>query len=269
VSEPDYRAQFDATVTFSNGGGLTARDFRVDVPHAGVSAAEVGALFVASLALLMVDRVDVTALRVFPQQHKGTRGGPSDHTDPPAPRRDWVELSHSIEAGMVGDTGTHLDSPYHRYADGADLADLPLSVLADLDTIVVRVAGSGVRAVDVGSVAAVEVTGKAVLLHTGGDRDWGTPAYGHDAPYLTAAGARWLAEHGARLVGIDSVDIDDTGDPARPAHSVLLAAGIPVVEHLTGLDQLPPTGARFTAAPPRVAGIGTFPVRAYAALPRS
>jgi arylformamidase len=304
VSEPDYRAQFDATVAFSNGGGLTARDFRVDVPHAGVSAAEVGALFVASLALLMVDRVEVTGLRVFPEPHKGTRGGPSDHTGPPAPRRAWVELSHRIRAGlttypglpvpeitphltreasravyrgaaefaidrisMVGNTGTYLDSPYHRYADGTDLAGLPLSVLADLDTVVVRVGGSGVRAVDVGALAAVDVTGRAVLLHTGGDRDWGTPAYAQDAPYLTAAGARWLADHDARLVGIDSVNIDDTDDPARPSHSVLLGAGIPVVEHLTGLDRLPPTGARFTAAPPRVVGFGTFPVRAYAALP--
>ena len=306
MSEPEYRAQFDATVTFSNGGGLTARDFRIDVPHAEVSAAEVGALFVASLALLMVDRVEVTRLRLFPEQHKGTRGGPSDHTGAPARRRAWVELSHPIEDGMItypglpgpqitphltreasraayrgaaefaidrismlGNTGTYLDSPFHRYAGGADLAGLALDVLADLDTVVVRVAGSGLRAVDVGALAAVQVTGKAVLLHTGGDRGWGTPAYPKDAPYLTAAGAGWLAEHGARLVGIDAVNIADTGDPARPAHSVLLAAGIPVVEHLTGLDRLPPTGARFTAAPPRVVGFGTFPVRAYAALPDS
>ena len=222
----------------------------------------------------------------------------------PAPGRQLIELSHRIENGMitypglpgpeitahltreastavyapgttfaidrismVGNTGTYLDSPFHRYAGGADLAGLALDVLADLDTVVVRVAGSGLRAVDVGALAAVQVTGKAVLLHTGGDRGWGTPAYAQDAPYLTAEGARWLAEHGARLVGIDAVNIDDTGDPARPAHSVLLAAGIPVVEHLTGLDRLPPTGARFTAAPPRVVGFGTFPVRAYAALP--
>jgi arylformamidase len=304
MAEPEYRAQFDATVTFSNGGGLTAHGFRVDVPHAGVSAAEVGTLFVASLALLMVDRVEVSALRVFPEQHKGTRGGPSDRSGPAADRTSWVELSHPIEAGMttypglpapaitphltreasrevyagaaefaidrismVGNTGTYLDSPYHRYAEGADLAGLPLRVLADLDTVVVRVAGDGVRAVDVGALAAVEVTGRAVLLHTGGDRGWGTPAYAEDAPYLTAAGARWLADRGARLVGIDAVNIDDVGDPARPAHSALLAAGIPVVEHLTGLDRLPPTGARFTAAPPRIVGFGTFPVRAYAAVP--
>jgi kynurenine formamidase len=116
-------------------------------------------------------------------------------------------------------------------------------------------------------LAAHEVAGRAVLLHTGGDAGWGTPDYARDAPYLTEAGARWLADRHAVLVGIDSVNIDDTGTRERPAHSVLLAAGIPVVEHLTGLDQLPPTGARFTAAPPRVAGFGTFPVRAYAAVP--
>src|SRR6185437_6101958 len=154
MSEPEYRAQFDATVTFSNGGELSARDFRVDVPHAEVSTAEVGALFVASLSLLMVDRVEVTRLRVFPEQHKGTRGGPAYRTAAPAGRRVWVELSHPIEAGMVTYPG---------------LAGLRLDVLADLDAVVVRMAGSGVRAVDVGALAAIEVTGKAVLLHTGGD----------------------------------------------------------------------------------------------------
>jgi kynurenine formamidase len=121
--------------------------------------------------------------------------------------------------------------------------------------------------VDVGAPAALDVRGSAVLLHTGGDRDFGRPAYAVDAPYLTESGARWLVDHGAALVGIDAVNIDDVeGDRARPAHTVLLGAGIPVVEHLTGLDQLPPTGARFTAAPPRVADFGTFPVRAYAAV---
>jgi kynurenine formamidase len=112
-----------------------------------------------------------------------------------------------------------------------------------------------------------ELEGLAVLLHTGWDRHWRTEAYGVDAPYLTAAGARWLADRGAALVGIDSVNIDSTEGGERPAHSTLLAAGIPVVEHLTGLAGLPATGARFTAVPPPVAGFGTFPVRAYAALP--
>jgi len=168
---------------------------------------------------------------------------------------------------MVGNTGTYLDSPYHRYADGTDLAGLGLDQLADLPAVVVRKVGSQSRAVDAAALAATDVTDHAVLLHTGGDRHWGTPDYARDAPYLAEDAAHWLVEHGARLVGIDAVNIDDTSNGRRPAHSVLLAAGIPIVEHLTGLHQLPVRGARFTAAPPRVAEFGTFPVRAYASIP--
>jgi arylformamidase len=165
---------------------------------------------------------------------------------------------------MVGNTGTYLDSPFHRYADGTDLAGLPLESLVDLPAVVVSVPD---RAIDVAHLAPLDVTGRAVLLHTGWDRHWRTDAYGSGAPYLTEAGAGWLAGHGAVLVGIDSVNIDSTDGGERSAHSTLLAAGIPVVEHLTGLDTLPAVGARFTAVPPPVAGFGTFPVRAYAALP--
>jgi arylformamidase len=167
---------------------------------------------------------------------------------------------------MLGNTGTYLDSPYHRYPDGADLAALPLSTLVDLPAVVVRLA-DGARAVDAAAFDGLDAAGRAVLLHTGWDRHWGTEGYGRDAPYLTGGGARWLVDHDARLVGIDSVNIDDIGDQRRPAHSLLLRAGIPVVEHLTGLGQLPATGARFTAAPPRVRAFGVFPVRAYAAVP--
>jgi len=169
---------------------------------------------------------------------------------------------------MLGNTGTYLDSPYHRYADGADLASLPLTTLADLPAVVIRTIGIQSRAVDIGALVASDVADCAVLLHTGGDRHWGTPAYAQDAPYLTKAAANWLVEHRVRLVGIDAVNIDNTSSGGhRPAHTVLLAAGIPIVEHLTSLDQLPPTGARFTAVPPRIADFGTFPVRAYASLP--
>jgi len=304
-----YRAEFDAAVTFVNGGGLQAQGFRVDVPHGEVTEAEIAELFVASLSLLMVGRVELTGVRIFAEPHKGTRGGPSDVSALPAAEQTrWVELSHVIAAGlttlpglpapeitphltreasraryaegtefaidrisMVGNTGTYLDSPFHRYSDGTDLAGLPLERLADLPAVLVRTLGSGVRGVDVGALAALDLAGRAVLLHTGGDRHWATPAYAVDAPYLTEAGARWLVEHGAALVGIDAVNIDDMSPAAggaRPAHSLLLAAGIPIVEHLTGLAELPPTGARFTAAPPRVAAFGTFPVRAYASVPR-
>jgi kynurenine formamidase len=168
---------------------------------------------------------------------------------------------------MVGNTGTYLDSPYHRHADGVDLAGLPLASLADLPTVVIRTAGSGSRAVDLAELKAVDVGGAAVLLHTGGDEHWGTPQYAEAAPFLTEAGARWLAEQHAALVGIDAVNIDDVDDRARPAHTVLLAAGIPIVEHLTGLAGAPALGARFSAVPPRVARFGTFPVRAFVVVP--
>jgi arylformamidase len=173
---------------------------------------------------------------------------------------DWVR--------MLGNTGTYLDSPFHRHADGPDLAGLPLEKLADLPAVVVRTAGSGRRAVGIEDLAGHDVAGCAVLLHTGGDAAFGTPAYGADAPFLTGDGAQWLAAQGAALVGIDAVNIDEIIQRGeRPVHTVLLAAGIPIVEHLTGLDLVPDTGARFTAAPPRFTGFGTFPVRAYAQLP--
>lgn len=300
-----YRAEFDATVTFLNGGGLTANGFRVDVGNPAVSEAEVAQLFIASLSLLMVERVALTELQILEQDHKGTRGGPSDPAASAAHRsgeRRIVELSHVITAGMttypglpgpevtphltreqsraayapgtefaidrvsmLGNTGTYLDSPFHRYPDGTDLAGLDLSSVVDLPAVVVRTVESSERGVRVGALAALDVTGAAVLLHTGGDAAWGTDAYAENAPFLTADGAAWLVDHGAALVGIDSVNIDDmTPHGERPAHSTLLAANIPIVEHLTGLDQLPPLGARFTAAPLRFAAFGTFPVRAFA-----
>lgn len=168
---------------------------------------------------------------------------------------------------MVGNTGTYLDSPYHRFADGADLAAIPLARTADLPAVVIRVTGTRRREIDVGALAGVNVRGKAVLLHTGDDARFGTPRYAVDAHFLTRDGAAWLAENDPALVGIDAINIDDTADGERPAHTLLLAAGIPVIEHLTGLEQLPPTGASFTAVPLRIQGLGTTPVRAFARLP--
>lgn len=297
---PDYRASFDATVTFRNGGGLSAQGFRLDLPGPDVSAADIGPLFVEHLGLLMVDRVDVTNLRVFEEQHKGSRNVPVS----PSGSRRIVELSHVVQAGMitypglpgpeiepfltreasreqyapgtefqldrvslVGNTGTYLDSPFHRYSAGTDLAGLPLAAVADLPIVVARLTGSSDRAIDVAALAALPVAGCAVLLHTGWAQHWRTPAYGvaTEAPFLTEAAAQWLVSAGAALVGIDAVNIDDAvPGGARPAHSTLLAAGIPIVEHLTGLDQLPATGARLHAAPVRIESVGTFPVRAYA-----
>jgi kynurenine formamidase len=166
---------------------------------------------------------------------------------------------------MIANTGTYLDTPFHRFPDGADLAALPLSRMADLDGVVIRVQ-EGTRAVDRTAVEPQRVEGRAVLIHTGWDRHWETEAYGQGNPYLTAEAVGWLADQGAALVGIDSLNIDDPEDLSRPAHTTLLAAGIPIVEHLRGLDQLPEEGFRFHAAPVGIQGMGSFSVRAYAVL---
>jgi len=168
---------------------------------------------------------------------------------------------------MVGNTGTYLDSPFHRYADGADLAELELERLAHLDALVVRPKLADGMAIVLDDLTELDVTGKAVLLHSGWDRHWRTDAYFENHPFLTETAARWIADQGAALVGIDSHNIDDTRGRARPSHSILLGRGIPICEHMTGLDQLPDRGARFYAVPPKVVAFGTFPVRAFAMLP--
>ena len=162
---------------------------------------------------------------------------------------------------MVANTGTYLDTPAHRFRDGNDLGRLPLESCAMLPAAVV----DGDGAIGPDSFDGVEIDGRAVLLRTGWDRHWGTDRYGEpEHPHLTGAGAQHLVDRGAVLVGIDSVNIDDTRTGERPAHTALLAAEVPVVEHLAGLNALPATGSRFTAVPPAVQGMATFPVRAFA-----
>ena len=295
-----WRVRFDADVTFAGGGGLQTQGFLLDVTDPEVDDCDLADLFVRHLALPMVDKVRISGRQSLREPRTRARGAAGPRRT--AARR-TVDLSHSIRHGMItypgvpgpeiGDhlsreasrahyapgtefaigrismtanTGTYLDSPFHRFGDGTDLAGLPLSGLTDLDGIVVRVLGAGRRAVDRELLLPYDVTGRAVLIHTGWDRHWGTEQYGSGHPYLTAGAAAWLVERRAALVGIDSLNIDDTDDGARPAHTTLLAAGIPVVEHLRGLDQLPPHGFRFHAAPPAVEGMGTFPVRAYGLL---
>lgn len=167
---------------------------------------------------------------------------------------------------MVANTGTYIDAPYHRYADGIDIAGLDLDRIAGVPGVVVRVEGGTQRAIDWTAFAATDVRDRAVLVHTGWSRHWRTDAYFEGHPFLTERAAAYLRDHGAMLVGIDSYNIDDTSGGTRPAHSVLLGAGIPIVEHMTGLDALPVQGFRFWAVPPKVVGMGTFPVRAYAEL---
>ena len=167
---------------------------------------------------------------------------------------------------MVANTGSYVDSPFHRFADGKDLSELPLESLANLEGIVVRRPFEKGLTIDSADFAGMDVRGKAVLVATGWDRLWRTDAYLTNHPFLTKAAAEILAEGGAAFVGIDSHNIDDTRLRARPVHTLLLGADIPIGEHLAGLDQLPDRGFRFSAVPPKVKGMGTFPVRAYAVI---
>jgi arylformamidase len=165
---------------------------------------------------------------------------------------------------MVANTGTYLDSPFHRYEDGKDLSELELSSLANLDGIVVRVKHIAGRGIDARAFEQVAIHGKAVLIHTGWDSHWRTKQYFEGHQFITQDAAQLLADEGAALVGIDSYNIDDTADLSRPAHSILLGAGIPIVEHMCNLEQLPDRDFKFFAVPVKVKGMGTFPVRAFA-----
>ncbi len=170
---------------------------------------------------------------------------------------------------MVANTGTYLDSPFHRYANGRDLSGLDLNSLANIDGIVVRRVGSTERAISGAALKEFDVKNKAVLFHTGWDQRWRTDGYSDGThPFVSGEAADYLAEGGATLVGIDSFNIDDTADGRRPAHSILLAKGIPIVEHLCGLGGLPDNGFKFFAVPVKVKGFGTFPVRAFGIVPK-
>ena len=164
---------------------------------------------------------------------------------------------------MIANTGTYIDSPFHRYADGKDLSELPLESVADLECLVVRVDASRGTAIDDVPLARAQVGGRAVLFHTGWDRHWRTDAYFEGHPHLTERAAEWLARAGAALVGIDSLNIDSVTTGDRPVHTTLLGREIPIVEHMRGLDALPDAGGRFFAVPVKVKAFGTFPVRAF------
>lgn len=170
---------------------------------------------------------------------------------------------HIGRIDMVANTGTYIDSPFHRYATGNDLSELPLESLAEVDGIVIRV-DSTVQAIDDSHFRAKDIAGKAVLVQTDWSRHWNTEKYYEGHPYLTESAADFLAQNNARIVGIDSYNIDDTSDGRRPVHTIVLEAGIPIVEHMCNLSKVPNRAFRFSAVPVKVRAFGTFPVRAYA-----
>jgi arylformamidase len=296
-SVTDNRVVFDFEIEFANGGGLQGQDFRLDIDGDEITDEALAELLVADLRLLMVGAVRIAAKRVIEEPHKRQPTGAADARDR------LVDLSHPIRDGMItypglpapvigthlsrqesrqryapgteffigtismaGNTGTYVDAPFHRFPAGADLARLPLSALTDVPGVVIHARGR--RAIDADALDDLDLDldlgGRAVLFHTGWDRHFGTPAYGVEAPFLTAAAADRLIQGGAALVGIDSLNIDSTDGNERPVHTALLAAGVPIIEHLTGLGALPDRGFELTALPAPVEGLGSFPVRVVA-----
>jgi len=165
---------------------------------------------------------------------------------------------------MVANTGTYIDTPFHRYADGKDLSDLDLENLVDLEAVLIKAPFANSLEIGLGYFKGIDLKNKAVLVYTGWDRHWNTESYYENHPYLTAGSAEYLRNEGVKLVGIDSHNIDDTRGKTRPVHSTLLKSNILIVEHLTGLGKIPEGPFSFTALPPKFKGVGTFPVRAIA-----
>jgi kynurenine formamidase len=285
----EKRVVFDFNITFANGGDVKGQAFRLDIPGDEIDDARLADYIVRDLNLLMVEKVEITAKRYVTESHR---------RKPAQDGRVLVDLSHPIRDGMVtypglpgpvirahlsredsrehyaegtefhigaidmvANTGTYIDAPFHRYAEGADISDLPLDRLVGVPGVVVDASD---RSIGPDSFDNTDTWGKAVLIRTGWDSHFGQRDYLGRHPYLTEAAAQRLIDGGAALVGIDSANIDDTSEGRRSAHSLLLKAGIPLVEHLTRLAQLPDGPFEFFAIPAPVVGLGTFPVRAAA-----
>ena len=293
----DKRVKFDFEIDFTNGGGLQGRDFRLDILGDDISDGKLAGSIVRDMRLLMVGNVRILNKQIITEPHKRGSGG-----NPSAPGR-YVDLSHAIHDGlvtykglpapvicdylsreasreryapgtefqiaridMVANTGTYVDCPFHRYADGEDLSEVGLERFAGLEAIVIRAHHHEGLSVGVEHFKNRNLKDLAVLVHTGWDMHWATEAYFQNHPFLTQAAAEYLRDSGVKLVGIDSVNIDDTRGGSRPVHSALLRSGILIAEHLCNLGDIPDSGFTFSAIPPKFKGVGTFPVRAFAAL---
>ncbi len=293
----DKRVKFDFEVDFTNGGGLQGQDFRLDIPSDDFSDMELADAIVRDMRLLMVGKVRILNKAIISEPHKRDAAIPS----PAFPR--YVDLSHTIHDGlvtykglpapvicdylsreasreryapgtefqigridMIANTGTYVDCPFHRYSDGEDLSQVGLERFAGLEAIVIRRDHRQGLPIDAEHFRNRELRNLAVLVHTGWDANWATDAYFENHPFLTEQAAIVLRDAGVKLVGIDSMNIDDTRGNARPVHSILLKAGILIVEHLCNLAAVPDAPFTFSAIPPKFKGVGTFPVRAFATL---
>lgn len=292
----DKRVKFDFEIDFTNGGGIQGQDFRLDIDGDDISDQELKDHIVTDMRLLMVGNVRILNKEIITEKHKRT-------TDIVPDSPEYIDLSHTIYDGlvtykglpapiicdylsreasraryapgtefqigkieMISNTGTYVDCPFHRYEDGKDLSQVEIESFTDLDGIVVQADHRAGLAVDAGFFQGLDLRNRAVLVHTGWDEHWNTDKYFENHPFLTEDAAVYLRDAGVKLVGIDSMNIDDTRGNSRPVHSTLLRADILIAEHLCNLGGIRNTSFTFTALPPKFKGVGTFPVRAFARL---
>lgn len=290
------RVVFDFDIQFTNGGGIQGQDFRLDLGGDTISDKELADYLVWEMRLLMVGKVKILNKHYITEEHKRspvmlTAGeelvdlshtifdGLVTYKGLPAPVIcDYLSREQSKEiyeegttvqiakVELVANTGTYIDCPFHFFESGTDLSETPLKAFADLDGITIEALGKMEIGVDL--FKNKEIRNRAVLVHTGWSKNWNTEAYFSNHPFVTKEAAEYLRECNVKLVGIDSHNIDDTRTNRRPVHSTLLGADILIVEHMCNLDMLPSSGYSFHAVPPKVKGVGTFPVRAFAKVRR-
>ncbi|SKB76196.1 cyclase family protein [Dyadobacter psychrophilus] len=290
----EHRVVFDFAIEFTNGGGIQGQDFRLDIAGETISDQELADYIIEDLRLLMVGKVHILNKAYIQEEHKRK---PIDAVA----KEKLIDLSHTIFDGlitykglpapiicdflsredskgkyeegtefqigkieMVSNTGTYIDCPFHRYAHGKDLSEVELDAFANLDAITINAVGT--LEIGINYFKDKEIRNRAVIVRTDWSKHWNTNVYFENHPFLNREAAEYLRDCGVKLVGIDSHNIDDTRGNSRPVHTVLLGSEILIVEHMCNLDALPEAGYFFSAVPPKFKGVGTFPVRAFAAL---
>lgn len=289
----EKRVKFDFEISFINGGSIKGNDFRLDISSDSISDHELTDYLIADLKLLMVGETRIFNKEIISENHKRK-------PDQNVKKNDLlINLSHTIENGLItykglpapiicdylsrensrknyaegtefqigkiemeSNTGTYIDCPFHRFEKGKDLSEVSLESFTDLEAVVVRVPFAETLEITEKHFENIEIRNRAVLIHTGWDKFWNTEKYYENHPYVTENAAIFLKNCGAKLVGIDSHNIDDTRQNSRPVHTMLLGAEILIVEHLCHLNLLPDDDFTFSAIPPKFKGVGTFPVRA-------